>query len=228
MSDRRLEQQAPRQTPSPDAGCVQQPHTISLQHPHRQASKDIVQQVVFARQPAWIMSQFVSICVGTQNTIHVCMLLHVSSVPKAAQDDAEQISCRVHVVNNTGSPDSNTWGHVRSSLKVLAAADIKDVSVIVQVQHPDVAALEVSLTLLSDGVWRGVGRGGGAGGQACQCFAPVLIVLACQARNQTLLPDARQLGHWPSVVRGEKGPSLQVAEDSARPPPGSPGTEETT
>lgn len=92
------------------------------------------------------------------------MLPHVSSVPKAAQDDAEQISCRVHVVNNTGSPDSNTWGHVRSSLKVLAAADIKDVSVIVQVQHPDVAALEVSLTLLSDGVWRGVGRGGGGSG----------------------------------------------------------------
>jgi hypothetical protein len=64
------------------------------------------------------------------------------AVPQA-QEDAEQISCRVHVVNNTASPDSNMLGHVRSSLKVLSAADIADVSVIVQVQHPDVAALEV-------------------------------------------------------------------------------------
>lgn len=49
----------------------------------------------------------------------------------------------MHVVNNTASSDSNTWGRVVSSLKVLAAADIMDVSVIMQVQHPDVAALEV-------------------------------------------------------------------------------------
>jgi hypothetical protein len=32
---------------------------------------------------------------------------------------------------------------VRSSLKVAAAADVMDVSLILQVQHPDVAALEV-------------------------------------------------------------------------------------
>jgi hypothetical protein len=62
-----------------------------------------------------------------------------------AQSDAgsEQVSCRVHVANNTGSSDSNLLGHVRSSLKVLAAADIQDVSVILQVQHEDVAALQV-------------------------------------------------------------------------------------
>lgn len=53
----------------------------------------------------------------------------------------------MHVVNNTASPAGNMLGHVRSSLKVLSAADIMDVSVILQVQHPDVAALEVS-------VWR--------------------------------------------------------------------------
>lgn len=61
------------------------------------------------------------------------------------EEDDEQISCRVHVVNNTASPDSNLLGHVRSSLKVLSAADISDVSVIVQVQHPDVAALQVRM-----------------------------------------------------------------------------------
>jgi len=77
---------------------------------------------------------------------HTCPPLNHPNLPfqPQAQDAAEQISCRVHVVNNTGSPDNNLQGHVRSSLKVLAAADIQDVSVILQVQHPDVAALEVS------------------------------------------------------------------------------------
>lgn len=77
---------------------------------------------------------------------HTCQPLNHPIFPfePQAQDAAEQISCRVHVVNNTGSPDNNLQGHARSSLKVLAAADIQDVSVILQVQHPDVAALGVS------------------------------------------------------------------------------------
>jgi hypothetical protein len=115
------------------------------------------------------------------------MCCHTPPLPQqAAQDDAEQVSCRVHVVNNTGSPDSNTWGHVRSSLKVLAAADIKDVSVIVQVQHPDVAALEVSLMPLSGGVvtveavMEGAGlcpvvSEGGDGGVKCVCVCVCVL-----------------------------------------------------
>jgi hypothetical protein len=76
----------------------------------------------------------------------VCLPHHTNHTSRAiqAQSDGEQVSCRVHVANNTGSSDSNLLGHVRSSLKVLAAADIQDVSVILQVQHPDVAALQVS------------------------------------------------------------------------------------
>jgi subtilisin-like proprotein convertase family protein len=37
-----------------------------------------------------------------------------------------------------------TYGRTQSSLKITAAADIKDVNVVLQVQHPDIAALEVS------------------------------------------------------------------------------------
>ncbi|WIA10944.1 hypothetical protein OEZ85_011107 [Tetradesmus obliquus] len=59
-------------------------------------------------------------------------------------EESPRISCRVHIANNTAS--ATTFGHVRSSLKVAAAADVTDVSLILQVQHPDVAALEVTLT----------------------------------------------------------------------------------
>lgn len=71
------------------------------------------------------------------------MLVLSANTTTLQAEDSEQISCRVHVVNNTASPTHNLAGHVRSSLKVLSAADIKDVSVILQVQHPDVAGLEV-------------------------------------------------------------------------------------
>lgn len=90
-----------------------------------------------------------SSCVGWPNPAQatsqaICAPILSSFCPPQAQDDSEQVSCRVHVVNNTASPDDNMLGHVRSSLKVLAAADIMDVSVILQVQHPDMAALQVS------------------------------------------------------------------------------------
>lgn len=63
----------------------------------------------------------------------------------------QQISCRVHVVNNTESPAQARAGHVRSSLRVPTEADIQDVSVILQVQHPDVAALEVGMRMHTGG-----------------------------------------------------------------------------
>lgn len=68
----------------------------------------------------------------------------------------------MHVVNNTASPDDNTLGHARSSLRVLSAADITDVSVILQVQHPDVAALEVRVK--GGWGWRWAGQGSREGG----------------------------------------------------------------
>lgn len=46
------------------------------------------------------------------------------------------------MVNNTGH--LMTYGRTQSSLKIAAAADIKDVNVVLQVHHPDIAALEVS------------------------------------------------------------------------------------
>jgi hypothetical protein len=60
-----------------------------------------------------------------------------------ASEESPRISCRVHIANNTASP--TTFGRYRSSLKVAAAADVMDVSLVLQVQHPDVAALEVSM-----------------------------------------------------------------------------------
>eukprot|EP00775_Hariotina_reticulata_P012807 gene12807-12935_t len=42
-----------------------------------------------------------------------------------------------------------TYGRAQSSVKIAAAADIKDVNVVLQVHHPDVAALEVVLTATS-------------------------------------------------------------------------------
>lgn len=103
------------------------------------------------------------------------------------------MSCRVHVVNNTASPAGNMLGHVRSSLKVLSAADIMDVSVILQVQHPDIAALEVSVYYCVEGagfVWgcstipaRLCLR------QACLCVAPA-ILCHCAAPMPSNVPMA--------------------------------------
>lgn len=70
---------------------------------------------------------------------------NVTRAPMGAEE-SPRISCRVHIANNTAS--ATTFGHVRSSLKVAAAADVTDVSLILQVQHPDVAALEVRLVFL--------------------------------------------------------------------------------
>ncbi len=64
-----------------------------------------------------------------------------------AGDDASRISCRVHVVNNTD--DAATFGALRSAVRVAAAADVQDVSAIVQLAHPDVAALEVCAVMCS-------------------------------------------------------------------------------
>ena len=55
--------------------------------------------------------------------------------------DTSHISCRVHVVNNTDT--DATQKRTQSSVKVLQAADVMDIAVVVQLQHPDVAALQV-------------------------------------------------------------------------------------
>lgn len=76
----------------------------------------------------------------------VLALLATAAVAAPARN-SDRISCRIHVANNTGAP--TTFGRASSSLQVLAAADISDVSVILQLAHPDMAALEVRARLNS-------------------------------------------------------------------------------
>lgn len=72
-------------------------------------------------------------------------LLHTT--PQAPQSGPDsgcmRETCRVHIVNNTaGAPGMR---QAASTLQVLQAVPIADLAVLLQVEHPDVSALEVSV-----------------------------------------------------------------------------------
>jgi hypothetical protein len=117
-------------------------------------------------------------------------------------DSSEAISCRVHVVNHTDSAAQS--GVLRSSLRVYAASDVQDVSVVLQIQAEDVAVLEVALEAVSSAaaVSRAVLKAAAPAGS--RGTGPNMIQTIFSDYASVALADVRGAGvggvGWPSAI----------------------------